>query len=175
MTAIFPHPSKQFHNSSSWQTVLVLVLAFWLSSTVLIDGLVMPSLYAGGILTEPGFAPTGYALFWILNRVELLCAALVLTSVLVLRYTRSPLNRPGLGTLLLASLLVAIALIDTYALTPTMSALGLCLNWFSNHADTPAGMDQLHLSYWLLDLVKVAAGGMLLWLHNRATSLISQE
>jgi hypothetical protein len=169
MTAIHP-PSKR----SNWQTLLVLVLAFWLSGSVFLDGLVMPSLYLSGMMTEPGFASAGYSLFWLFNRVELLCAAATLTGVLVLRYTRHPWHRPGLVSLWLAGLLLAIALIDTYTLTPSMSALGLNLNWFTPTAATPSAMDQLHLSYWLLDLTKLTAGGILLWLYNRVSSPVSQ-
>lgn len=175
MTAIFPHSSKSFSSASKWQTILVLVLAFWLSGSLLLDGLVMPSLYAAGMMVEPGFATAGYSLFWIFNRLELLGAATVLTGVLVLRYTQPPLNRPGQLSLVLAGLLLAIALVDTYALTPSMSALGLHLNWLTADADVPAGMNQLHLSYWVLDLVKFSACGLLLWLYNRAANPVSQE
>ena len=173
MAATLPHSSNPFL-SSKWQTILILVLAFWLSGNVLLDGLVMPSLYAGGMMTEPGFASTGYSLFWIFNRLELVCAAMVLTGVLVLRYVRHPLNRPGHFSVVLAVLLLAIALIDTYGLTPSMSALGLTLNWFAAGAEVPVGMNQLHFSYWFLDLVKICASGMLLWLYNRAARPVSQ-
>jgi len=169
MTALFPHTSKP----STWQTVLVFVLTFWLSCNLLLDFLVMPALYAAGMMTEPGFASAGYSLFWVFNRLELLCAAAVLTGVLVLRYTSHPWNRPGQVTLMLSILLVAIALIDTYGLTPSMSALGLQLNWFSQ-VEAPAQMNQLHFSYWLLDIVKLVASGMLLWFYNRGASPISQ-
>lgn len=170
MTALFPHTSKPH---SGWQILLVSALAFWLSGSLLLDMLVMPSLYASGMMTEPGFASAGYSLFWMFNRLELLCAAIVLTGVLGLRYTRHPWNRPGQLTLLLSILLVAIALIDTYGLTPSMSALGLQLNWFTP-SPAPESMDQLHLSYWLLDILKLSAGGLLLWLYNRQANPISQ-
>lgn len=168
MTAIFSRPSP-----FRWQPVLVLVLGFWLSGTLLLDALVMPTLYASGMMTEPGFAAAGYSLFWLFNRVELLCAAISLTCVLILRYTRHPWQRPGQFTVLLSTLLVAIACIDTYGLTPSMSALGLQLNWFTP-TDAPTQMDFLHLSYWLLDLLKLGAGGLLLWFYNRQSSPVSQ-
>ncbi|MDX2244239.1 MAG: hypothetical protein NW224_26500 [Leptolyngbyaceae cyanobacterium bins.302] len=170
MTAMIPHTSKQ----SSWQTILVLVLAFWLSGSLLLDGLVMPALYAAGMMAEPGFASAGYSLFWIFNRVELVCAAATLSCVLVLRYARHPWNRPGLVSVGVAGLLFAIALIDTYTLTPSMSALGIHLNWLTDTVEVPAGMDQLHMSYWLLDMVKLLAGGCLLWIYNRAANPVSQ-
>lgn len=170
MTAIFSPIFKQ----SRWQTILVLVLAFWLSGSLLLDFLVMPSLYMAGMMQEPGFASAGYSLFWIFNRIELLCAAGVLSCVLVLRYTRHPWHRPGLLPLLLSGLLLAIALIDTYTLTPSMSALGLHLNWITESLAPPAGMNQLHFRYWLLDLTKIIAGGGLLWLYHRAVHPVSQ-
>lgn len=169
MTAI----SSRDLSSAGWKKVLVLVLAFWLSSSLMLDGLVMPSMYVSGMMTEPGFAAAGYSLFWMFNRVELLCAALVLTSVLILRYRRHLWNRPGQLTVLLSALLLAIALIDTYALTPQMSALGLQLNWFTS-SDTPALMNQLHLGYWLLDCLKLVTCGMLLWVYNRVATPVSQ-
>ncbi|MBF2025672.1 MAG: DUF4149 domain-containing protein [Oscillatoriales cyanobacterium C42_A2020_001] len=169
MTAISSYNSSD----SGWKKVLVLVLAFWLSCSLMLDGLVMPSMYVAGMMTEPGFAAAGYSLFWVFNRVELLCAALVLTSVLVMRYHRHLWSRPGLFTVLLSALLLAIALVDTYALTPQMSALGLQLNWFAP-SDTPALMNQFHLGYWLLDCLKLAACGMLLWSYNRTATSVSQ-
>uniref|UniRef100_A0A832H3Q1 DUF4149 domain-containing protein n=1 Tax=Oscillatoriales cyanobacterium SpSt-402 TaxID=2282168 RepID=A0A832H3Q1_9CYAN len=169
MTALSSHDLNQ----SGWKKVLILVLAFWLSGSLLLDGLVMPSMYVSGMMTEPGFATAGYSLFWLFNRVELLCAALVFTSVLVLRYTRHPWNRPGQFTVLLSMVLMAIAFIDTYGLTPQMSALGLQLNWFTA-LETPALMNQLHLGYWLLDCLKLLAAGALLWVYNRVSAPVSQ-
>lgn len=163
MTAISFQVSKQ----SVWKKVLLVVLAFWLSSTLMLDGVVMPSMYTSGMMTEPGFASAGYGLFWIFNRIELVCAALVLTSVLVLRYTRDRWNRPGYLTLLLAGLLFTISLVDTYVLTPYMSALGVHLNLFATDVAPIDQMNLLHLCYWLLDCLKLAASGILLWSYNR--------
>ncbi|EKQ67856.1 hypothetical protein OsccyDRAFT_4149 [Leptolyngbyaceae cyanobacterium JSC-12] len=160
-------------NQSGWKTILVLVLAFWLSSSLLLDGLVMPSMYVSGMMTEPGFATAGYSLFWLFNRVELLCAALIFTSVLVLRYSRHPWNRPGYFTVLASALLMVIALVDTYGLTPQMSALGLQLNWFTP-SEPSTLMNQLHIEYWLLDCLKILIGGALLWRYNRVPTSVSQ-
>lgn len=171
MTAI----SYQTTRQSVWKTILLVVLAFWLSSVLMLDGFVMPSMYASGMMTEPSFASAGYGLFWMFNRVELLCAALVLTGALVLHYARDRWNRPGYLTLLLASLLLMIVLIDTYALTPHMSALGLHLNLFApSEIAASSQMNQLHLSYWLLDGMKLSASGILLWLYNRALTPVGK-
>lgn len=170
MTAISNRNLKQ----SAGQTILFAVLAFWLSGSLFLDGVVMPTLYASGMMTAPGFASAGYSLFWLFNRVELLCAAVVLTSVLVLRYTRHPWNRSGQITILLSILLLSVALMDTYGLAPQMSALGLRLDWFTDSSEPPALMNQLHAGYWLLETLKLAAGGILLWLYNRTPAPISQ-
>lgn len=158
----------------SWKVILLLTLGFWLSSILMLDGIVMPSLYTSGMMTEPDFAIAGYSLFSLFNRIELLCAGLVFTSVLGLRYGRHPWNRPGLVTILLSLLLLAIALVDTYGFTPQMSALGLNLNWFAESSQPSASMNQLHLSYWLLDGLKITAAGLLLWLYNRKSNSIIQ-
>ena len=150
-----------------WQTVVVFTLAFWLSSSLILDLVVMPSLYATGMMNQPGFAAAGYAIFWLFNRIELLCAALVLTGVLVLRWMQPIYSRKGYAGALLAALLVAIALLYTYALTPQMSALGLELDLFNTTLEVPAGMNQLHGSYWALEVLKFVSGGLLLNLCYR--------
>lgn len=159
--------------SASWKMTLLLTLGFWLSSILMLDAIVMPTLYTSGMMTEPGFAIAGYSLFSLFNRIELLCAGLVFTSVLGLRYGRHPWNRPGWVTILLSLLLLAIVLVDTYGFTPQMGALGLQLNWFAESSEPPAAMNQLHLSYWLLDGLKIISVGLLLWLYNRKPSAVT--
>ena len=172
MTTLLTDTSK----TSGWKNVLVPILMFWLSGSLLLDFLVMPSLYVSGMMTEPGFATAGYSLFWVFNRVELLCAAIALTAVLGLRYSQHPWQRPGQLSVVLASLLVAIALIDTYALTPTMSALGLNLdNLAIAVSGAPIGMNALHMSYWVLDLLKITAVGSLWWLYQRLPHPVEQN
>ncbi len=152
---------------SSWQTAVIFVLAFWLSSSLLIDFLVMPSLYATGMMSQPGFAAAGYVLFWLFNRVEVLCAATALTGLLALRINQDSHHRKGWIALALAGVLLAIALIYTYGLTPHMSALGLQLDLFNQVVEVPATMNQLHSSYWILEVLKFATGGWLLNLCYR--------
>lgn len=166
------YPSSQ---RSLWKVALFLTLAFWLSSSLMLDGIVMPSLYVSGMMTSPDFATTGYSLFWIFNRVELLCAAVVFTSVLVSRYVRNPLHRPGFLTILLSALLLAISLIDTYGLTPQMGALGINLNWLNPATEVPVGMDQLHTGYWLLEMLKIGASASLLWTYSRWATVVAQD
>ena len=136
---------------------LALVLAFWISSCLLLDLVIMPSLFAAGMMTQPDFASAGYGIFWIFNRLELLCAAFVMTGILV----RQQSDESSALSVILSSILLSITIACTYFLAPQMSSLGLNLDLFSP-ATVPTGMDQLHVSYWLLEACKVTVAGWLL-------------
>lgn len=152
---------------SMWRTVAVLTLAFWLSSSLILDLVIMPSLFAAGMMTSPDFATAGYSIFWIFNRIELVCAAVALTGILVLQNTEGTASSRHQWTALLGLGLLAVTLTFTYGLTPEMSALGLNLNLFESHTAVPALMNQMHQGYWLLELGKLAIGGVLLsWLYR---------
>jgi hypothetical protein len=144
-----------------WRTIVLATLAFWLSGSLLLDLVIMPSLYATGMMTEPGFATAGYSLFGVFNRIELMCVALGLTGVLVLSNTNRALEQASQWMLPLAVGLFGIVLVCTYQLAPEMSALGLELNWFEP-ATVPALMNQMHLEYWLLEAMKLGGIGLLL-------------
>lgn len=147
---------------SAWQTTVLVSLGFWLSGSLLLDWVVIPSLYGAGMMSQSGFATASYSVFWIFNRIELLCAALVLTGLLVLRNTQN-ISRPvGSKVVILSLLLLTIALIYTYVLTPQMSSLGMQLNLFEPTARIQAGMTQMHEGYWLLEAIKLILGGTLL-------------
>jgi hypothetical protein len=141
-----------------WHKVLIFTLGFWISSSLFLDLVIMPSLYQAGMLDQPGFATAGYGLFGIFNRLELVCAALVMTSVFMQHYlgnTRKPSH------IVFSLLLLMASLTCTYFLTPQMSALGLQLNLFEP-AVVPTTMNQLHVGYWLIEVFKLSVGGMLL-------------
>lgn len=148
--------SKADFNSVSWRKSLVLVLAFWISSSILLDFVIMPSLFLAGMMSQPDFSTAGYGIFWVFNRLELLCAALVLTGVLVQQQSEKRST-----SIALAGILFAIAILCTYFLSPQMSSLGLNLNLFAP-AHVPAGMNQLHIGYWLLESCKLLSAGWLL-------------
>ena len=153
----FKHPA--------WQNVVMLTLGFWLSASVILDWVIMPSLYVSGMMTQSSFASAGYTIFWSFNRVELLCAGLILTGVMAFGQTKLNWSK---SAIFLANLLVAIALVDTYILTPEMSAIGLQLNWFEAITETPASMNFLHGTYWVLEIAKLAVGGTLFaWCWNQ--------
>jgi hypothetical protein len=145
-----------------WQAIAIFTLAFWLSSSLILDLVIMPGMYAAGMMTQSGFASAGYSIFWVFNRIELLCAALVLTGVLVLYNIQTESSHKRRLTVILSGVLLAIAMAYTYALAPTMSTLGLQLNLFESATAIPAAMNQMHWGYWTLELTKLAAAGTLL-------------
>lgn len=148
-----------------WQSIAMLILGFWLGASLLLDWVIMPGLYVSGMMTQASFASAGYVIFWNFNRLELLSAGLVLTSMLALCNSQSKWHR---SAIILSVVLLAIALVNTYLLTPQMSAIGLELNLFQTTTETPAGMNVLHGSYWVLEAVKLLAGGTLLnWYWRR--------
>lgn len=149
-----------------WRTVIIAALAFWLSSSLILDFVIMPTMYATGMMTAPDFATAGYSMFWIFNRVELLCAALTLTGVLVL-CNLSAASRQYRWALPLSLSLLAISLNYTYGLTPEMGALGIHLNLFESASEVPALMNQMHEQYWVLEMLKLIAGGVLLGAYYR--------
>jgi Domain of unknown function (DUF4149) len=147
-------------NRSSWQGTTIASLAFWLCSSLTLDFVLMPGMYAAGMMNEPGFATAGYSMFWLFNRFELICAALILTGTLVM--AQAELIQSRRMTIALAATLMGVVLACTYALVPEMSALGLQLDPFSTVPSVPAEMNLMHGLYWLLDLLKLVAGGVLL-------------
>lgn len=158
-------PNTQFH-PSKWRTIVLLALSFWLSGSLLLDLVIMPSMYVTGMMTSPGFATAGYSLFWVFNRIELICAAVALTGILVLQNSptdsTAAFNLSHRWVLPLATVLLGVVLVFTYGLAPAMSAIGLQLNWFAPALEVPIQMDQLHSSYWVLELFKLTATGVLL-------------
>ncbi|MEM9162678.1 MAG: hypothetical protein AAGC54_06360 [Cyanobacteria bacterium P01_F01_bin.4] len=160
MTSFSKLSLRQFN----WDSAVLLIATFWLSSSVLIDFLVMPMMYETGMMEQPGFASTGYSLFWVFNRVEVLCGALILTGLLALRQRRNQFDVLVSGSrsrwsLIVASGLLAIAMIYTYLLTPEMSALGVNLG---GETTVPTAMNWMHAAYWGLEVLKLAAAGFLL-------------
>ncbi|MBR8839262.1 MAG: hypothetical protein DSM106950_36000 [Stigonema ocellatum SAG 48.90 = DSM 106950] len=141
-----------------WQSLATLALGFWLSASLLLDSVIMPSLYVSGMMTQPSFATTGYVIFWNFNRIELLSAGIILSAVLALSNTHSNWRR---GAIALSVVLLAVSLADTYLLTPHMSAIGLQLNLFQATPEIPVNMNLLHCSYWVLEAAKLVAGGTL--------------
>mgnify|MGYP001043048019 CR=1 FL=1 len=163
--------SKLSFRQFNWDALVLLVVTFWLSSSVLIDFFMMPMMYESGMMNAPGFATGSYSIFWLFNRVEVLCAAAILTGLLVLREQRSPFDVVASGSrsrwaLIVGGVLFAIALTYTYVLTPHLSALGLHLS--DNLVEPlPVEMGLLHLAYWVLEATKLAGAALLMKLCYR--------
>jgi hypothetical protein len=174
--AIISKLNSELHSRGfSKQTILSAILAFWLSASLFLDLMIMPSFYASGMMANADFATAGYTLFWIFNRVEILCAAFLLTGSLVLGNYQTQTRKIDLRVVL-AALMLAIALVYTYGLTPQMTTLGLQLDLFNATPDIPATMSQLHGAYWFLEVLKIAAGGILVRLcSTQAADLILTE
>ena len=150
-----------------WQATVMVALIFWLSGSVIIDLVIMPSFFVSGMMTSPEFATAGNLMFWGFNRVELICSGLVATGLMVLSNLFGDFGKRSRTAILLSLVLLAIALIDTYALTPQMSALGMQLNLFEATTEAPAGMNLLHQGYFALEAVKLAVGCTLLgWCYQ---------
>lgn len=161
---------------SKWRLILFLTAAIWLSCSLLLDLVIMPQLYVAGMMTQPGFASAGYSIFWVFNRVELVCAALIVTGAIILYRVQSPTFQSK-RAIALSLLLLTIGLVFTYGLTPEMSALGLQLDWFATSSNIPSEMQQMQQGYWMLEAIKLVGVGMLLKLSqpNTQSWLVSKS
>ncbi|MGD1897329.1 MAG: hypothetical protein ACFB16_10320 [Phormidesmis sp.] len=162
--------SKLSFNQFNWDALILIVVTFWLSSSVLLDFFMMPMMYESGMMNAPGFATGSYSLFWVFNRVEVLCAASILTGLLVIRQQRrSQFDVVESGArsrwaVMIGGGLLAIALLYTYVFTPHMSALGLNLNSsFSGSFFEPVAeeMSAFHLAYWGVETLKLLGAALL--------------
>ncbi|PSB05132.1 hypothetical protein [Merismopedia glauca] len=162
---------SDFRNTpSKWVVIILSALSFWLSASLVIDLLIMPTLYATGMMSQDGFATAGYTIFGIFNRVELVCAALILTGLLALQNQYAVVGKSWQNLIVLAAILLDIVLGYTYFLTPHMSALGMKLNLFDTANSIPNSMNQMHTGYWLLEIAKIVIVAILLKLVYRQQS-----
>lgn len=152
---------------SSWTKYLFYVLLSWLAAGLLLDFVVMPSLYVAGMMTSSDFAGAGYVLFGLFNHCEVMAGAVVLTGVLVLLSEGVFDYYNRLATVIKGLTLLTIALFYTYCLTPAMSALALSLDG-SELIEVTRAMNVLQVEYWALEVIKFA----LLFLFLRRLSSI---
>lgn len=157
---IISYHKKQL--SAQWSITIFVTLCFWLSASLILDFVVLPSLMEAGMMSQPGFASAGYSMFGILNHIELLCAGVILTGIFILNKNEIFPKRQQQWSVILSSLLLVIALICSYFLTPQMSGLGIDLNWFDPSQGMSAAMMEFHAGYWGLELAKFVVGGILL-------------
>ncbi len=169
MNAAFGNSSKKLE----WQTIAMCALGFWLSGSLLLDFVIMPGLSAAGMMSQANSATVGYSLFWIFNRIELLCAALILTSLLALRGTSNLYRQVRRWSILLSVVLLSIALIYTYIMTPQMTALALQLNLLEPTTGMAKGMVPMLEGYWMMEALKLVAGTILLgWCYRDSRKLV---
>jgi hypothetical protein len=152
--------------SKRWRFLAIGSLGFWISGSLILDLVIMPTLWATGMMESSGFASAGYSIFWIFNRVELLCAGAVLSSILALSNLNLTSVYAGRKMLVGAGMLLAIALSFTFILTPYMSGLGLDLDIFTTTKSIPSDMNQLHSIYWVLEASKLGIAGLLFSMCN---------
>lgn len=157
----------------NWQAMAMFALGFWLSASFVFDGLIIPGLFSAGMMESSGFASASYLIFGTFNHVELLCAAIVLASSLVLNY-RINLSTIKLDkSIVIAGFLMAIAICYTYILTPQISASGMNLEVFNNQKLLTNSMMTMHFVYWTLEASKLILGTILLSkLYRNSCSLI---
>ena len=146
----------------NWSAIIMFALGFWLSSSLVFDCLVIPGLLSSGMMNQDGFATAGYTIFGTFNHIELICAALVLAGSLVWNYS-STLGQVKIDrSVLFAGILLAIAIIYTYILTPQMSAWGMTLNSSESLEPITMPMKTMHILYWSLEAAKLILATSLL-------------
>lgn len=153
---------------NAWTPWVLAIAGFWLSSNLVLDFVVMPVMYVSGMAANTSFAAAGYSLFWSFNRIELLCAALILTGVLALRHQPQEFEVCHSGgrcrwALAFSVMLLGLILVDTYILTPEMGAMAFSLEAAVRSALTPV-MAGMHGLYWLLEAGKLVCLGSVGWL-----------
>ncbi len=159
-----------------WSLVTMVTIGLWLSSSLVVDLIVVPSLSAAGMMAEPGFINAGHLLFSIFNHIEMLFAGIVVSGCLVLRQQGyfSPIAERWAGLLALA--LLAIAMGYTYGLTPAITDLGFDMAAFNGAAEMPAAMMPLHWLYWGLEGVKFVLGVTLItWCYRPLLAAVGAE
>lgn len=158
MNTISPRSFKEVN----WFTLVMFALGFWLSSSLVLDCLIVPSLFKTGMMSQVGFANLGYAIFESFNHVELLCGSIVLAGCLALGYQQYLNRQQANWSIALGIILLLIPIVYTYILTPQMSGLGLSMNLFEPIQAMPKAMIMMHGGYWLLEAVKLLAATTLL-------------
>ena len=138
---------------STWHRVVPIVLIFWLSASLVLDFLVMPVLYTSGMMAESHFVLAGQALFGAFNRMEMVLAALVCVGFWVKQEMPISERESPFRNLPIAFLLLGIALLCTYFVTPTMSGLGFIEE---STGIVPEQMTTMHSVYWMIESVKLA-------------------
>ena len=158
MNTSLPRPFQQIN----WSAISMFALGFWLSSRLVFDCLVIPGLLASGMMSQGGFASAGYTIFGTFNHVELICAALVLAAILVENFGRNLGHLKIDRSTLFAAILLVIAAVYTYILTPELSAWGMSLANSESLEQIAMPMKTMHIFYWSLEVIKLVLATSLL-------------
>ena len=95
-----------------------------------------------------------------------------LTGLLVLSATPNHFVKNNKTAIIFSIVLLVIVLIDTYGLTPQMTALGINLDLFESVKEVPVAMNQMHGGYWLLEIIKLVVGATLFgWCYRQPTKM----
>jgi hypothetical protein len=172
------------NNHQTWLTVATAIIGFWLSASLLLDFIIMPSMYQSGMMTSSSFGIIGYTLFSVFNRIELICGAVTLCLGLWLWQSTLIDQKQKIEVGVSSAILLAIALCYTFILTPHMSGLSVDLHILDSadlvnggledlqmHSIIPqvpaAEMNQMHVVYWGLEALKITLIGTVLGLAYR--------
>ncbi len=171
----FPQ-SSQFSRVGqlSWAQNLLFLLLGWLGATLVLDLVVMPSLYLTGMMTSTDFAGAGYVLFGIFNHAEILAGAVVLTGLLALMSEGALQAYSRAATVIQGLTLMTIALFYTYCLTPAMSALVLSIDG-SQLVEVTHAMNILQAEYWGLEVIKLTVLVLLIRRLSTVTFPIAKQ
>jgi hypothetical protein len=145
-----------------WQYIAVGSLGFWLSASLLLDLAILPALWTMGMMDSAGFAAAGYAIFWIFNRIELICAAAAVSAIWACGRMNDRSREIKLQSRVGSIILMAIACVYTFWLSPYMSSLSIDLNFFVDRPILPPQMNMMHSIYWVLEASKLGIIGLLL-------------
>ncbi len=156
---------------SAWKMTVAIALLLWVGATLAIDLAAMPALYLGGMMQQADFAPTGWLLLNSFNHVGLLASAVVLTGSIALGYRHEISRLSERWVVAIAAVLMAIVLMQTYWLAPTMAGLGASLSWASPAVAPPASMMLWHGSYFGLETLKLVLSVSLLGLCARSSMM----
>ena len=169
MSTIFSTTRKEIN----WSAIILFSLGFWLSGSVVLDFILIPSLSISGMMNGTDFASAGFLIFGIFNHIEIVCASLILTGTLIFYSQGYLTSERQFSHIFFASLLLLISLAYTYIFIPNLTAWGLLANQYIGEAGMPSTMMFWQGGYWLLEITKFAIAGTLFNWHYRSSCSIS--
>lgn len=93
-----------------------MILGFWLSVCIILDLVIMLSMYVFGMMNILDFIVVGLVMFFVFNWVELFCSILGLIGLLVLSVILNYFVKNNKIVIIFFIVLLVIVLIDIYGL-----------------------------------------------------------